>query len=124
MFMRDHPSISNLAKTDGQTKVQPDVDSGRFRSGTAHQSRDEGDVRTVTVISRMSNIGGSSDQEKNVFQVSRYDSRPFDWGGGGTSNITMLREWLRRIPRMSLLRTELAQSCTSLRIAVSSLRRS
>jgi len=75
-------------------------------------------VPAVTLISLMSNLTGSSDQEKNVSQVLRYDSSAFDCRGGGTSNITMLGEWLRRIPEMSFLRTELAQSSTSLRIAV------
>jgi len=53
----------------------------------------------------MSNLTGSCDQEKNTSHVRLDASMPFDCSGGGTSNIRMFGEWLRRMPARSFLRT-------------------
>src|SRR2546426_7090105 len=126
MLMHDNLLRVDLAKTDGQTEVQLNVHSVRFRPSTTHHSRDEGHISTGSDghLADVKNTTGSRDQEKNFSQVLRYGSSPFDCSGGGTSNNTMFREWLRRIPWTSLLRTELAQSSTKAPIAASSFARS
>src|SRR5574341_949934 len=75
----------------------------------------------VMLISVISKITGSSDQEKKISQVFLYASIPFDCTGGGTSNINRFGEWLARIPLRFLERTALAQLSTSARIAASSV---
>jgi hypothetical protein len=122
VLMSDNPVTVYFLQANRQPEIQFDVFTAGFRSGTAHECGDEATSSpAVTVISSMSKTTGSCDHEKNRSQVARYASIPFDCNGGGTSNINMSGEWLRKIPFTSLRRTALAQFSTSWPISASSL---
>src|SRR5690349_14064865 len=106
MVKRNSSSILSLASIPVQ----------RIRAVTNATS-----LPAVIFIVVKSNTTGSSDQEKKRSQVFLYASMPFDWSGGGTSNINTSEEWLARIPSIFLVRTALAQFSTMPRIVASSV---